>query len=245
VVLQGWTDYNAGLDVEKNETGTHSLWAEWRDHKFMFHVSTLLPFSKSNSQQVERKRYIGNDVSVIVFQDSISNDQQQQQQQQLPYNPKTISSHVNHIVAVVRKIVNPTTASASASISSPPTSSASASGENSDEPTTVIGMEEKTEPITTTSPFFPGAVIAGSGSSGSFISGTGLSLSGGTKYKLAFSAKHGIPPYGTKLTSPLETLYDKNDHFRDLFFSKRKYYNPNSQQQTTTMPFRSRSVLTN
>ena len=34
----------------------------------MFHVSTLLPFFPADPQQVERKRHIGNDLVVIIFQ---------------------------------------------------------------------------------------------------------------------------------------------------------------------------------
>ena len=35
----------------------------------MFHVSTLLPYSAEDMQQLERKRHIGNDIVIIVFQD--------------------------------------------------------------------------------------------------------------------------------------------------------------------------------
>ena len=34
----------------------------------MFHVSTMLPFTETDVQQVEKKRHIGNDLIVIVFQ---------------------------------------------------------------------------------------------------------------------------------------------------------------------------------
>ena len=35
----------------------------------MFHVSTLLPFTPGQEQQINRKRRIGNDIGVIVFQE--------------------------------------------------------------------------------------------------------------------------------------------------------------------------------
>jgi len=35
--------------------------------EIMFHVSTFLPYSPDNPQQLHRKRYIGNDVCVIIF----------------------------------------------------------------------------------------------------------------------------------------------------------------------------------
>jgi len=33
-------------------TGTHSIYTEFSGYEIMFHVSTFLPFSKSNAQQV-------------------------------------------------------------------------------------------------------------------------------------------------------------------------------------------------
>lgn len=35
----------------------------------MYHVSTMLPYSKDNPQQLERKRHIGNDIVNIVYTD--------------------------------------------------------------------------------------------------------------------------------------------------------------------------------
>jgi len=40
--------------------------------EIMFHVSTLLPYSSGDNQQVQRKRHIGNDIVAIVFQVSFS-----------------------------------------------------------------------------------------------------------------------------------------------------------------------------
>lgn len=36
----------------------------------MFHVSTKLPFQPDDEQKVERKRHLGNDICVIVFNDT-------------------------------------------------------------------------------------------------------------------------------------------------------------------------------
>jgi hypothetical protein len=61
----GWTG---------GKTGEHSVFAELpsdipeRPYEVMYHVSTLLPHSKKDVQQLERKRHLGNDVVVIVFQ---------------------------------------------------------------------------------------------------------------------------------------------------------------------------------
>jgi RAP1 GTPase activating protein 1 len=94
VKLKGYKGYNGGLDVHENTTGTHSYATKHEGFEIMFHVSTLLPHSAINRQQLERKRHIGNDVVVIVFQDGPNGG----------FNPKTISSKFNHVYAVVQLV---------------------------------------------------------------------------------------------------------------------------------------------
>lgn len=60
----------------------------------MFHVSTLLPHSEMDVQQVEKKRHIGNDIVIIVFQDEGSE----------PFDPACISSEYVHCIVVVRLV---------------------------------------------------------------------------------------------------------------------------------------------
>src|SRR5690348_16110409 len=57
----------------------------------MFHVSTMLPFSPENPQQLERKRHLGNDIVVLIFKEGNTS-----------YVPNTIASDFNHVVAVVQ-----------------------------------------------------------------------------------------------------------------------------------------------
>ena len=38
--------------------------------EIMYHVATLLPFSDTDAQQLQRKRHIGNDIVSIVFQEA-------------------------------------------------------------------------------------------------------------------------------------------------------------------------------
>lgn len=38
--------------VTADSTGTHSLYTTYKDHELMFHVSTLLPYTPNNRQQV-------------------------------------------------------------------------------------------------------------------------------------------------------------------------------------------------
>jgi hypothetical protein len=74
----------------------------------MFHVSTLLPFTPNDPQQVERKRHIGkyvgsykvlltfcSDVLVIVFKDTDS----------VPFDPMCVTSDFNRILLYSRLLV--------------------------------------------------------------------------------------------------------------------------------------------
>jgi RAP1 GTPase activating protein 1 len=65
--LKGWTGMRGGLDVRSDSTGEHSIYVDYQRYNMMFHVSTLLPYYPQDIQQVERKRHIGNDVVVIVW----------------------------------------------------------------------------------------------------------------------------------------------------------------------------------
>jgi RAP1 GTPase activating protein 1 len=52
----------------------------------MFHVSTMIPHTPNDTQQVERKRHIGNDIVVIIFKEGNT-----------PFNPSLIRSHFNRM----------------------------------------------------------------------------------------------------------------------------------------------------
>ena len=55
VILKGWTKYRGGLDVRGNMTGEESTYTTHEEHEIMFHVSTMLPFSADDRQQVRHK----------------------------------------------------------------------------------------------------------------------------------------------------------------------------------------------
>lgn len=95
VELNGWKGFSGGLDTKTGTTGKFSIFSSFQDYEIMFHVSTLLPFSKSDPQQVERKRHLGNDIVVILFLDS-----------QTPYKPTLISSNFVHVVIVIQPLKN-------------------------------------------------------------------------------------------------------------------------------------------
>ncbi|KAE9540657.1 hypothetical protein AGLY_003902 [Aphis glycines] len=94
VRLKGWDKYRGGLDVKGDMTGEYSVYTIYEGHEIMFHVSTMLPYSKDNRQQVERKRHIGNDIVNIVFVDGGATQMSQ-------FNPAFIKSQFTHVFALV------------------------------------------------------------------------------------------------------------------------------------------------
>ncbi|KAI4882543.1 hypothetical protein NFI96_034475 [Prochilodus magdalenae] len=92
VRLKGFTKYRAQLDTKTDSTGTHSLYTAYKDYELMFHVSTMLPYTPNNKQQLLRKRHIGNDIVTIVFQEPGAH----------PFTPKNIRSHFQHVFIIVR-----------------------------------------------------------------------------------------------------------------------------------------------
>ncbi|XP_028838919.1 signal-induced proliferation-associated 1-like protein 2 isoform X2 [Denticeps clupeoides] len=92
VRLKGWEKYRAQLDTKTDSTGTHSLYTRYQDYEIMFHVSTMLPYTANNTQQLLRKRHIGNDIVTIVFQEPGA----------LPFTPKAIRSHFQHVFIIVQ-----------------------------------------------------------------------------------------------------------------------------------------------
>ncbi|XP_034407644.1 signal-induced proliferation-associated 1-like protein 2 isoform X4 [Cyclopterus lumpus] len=98
VRLKGFTKYRAQLDNKTDSTGTHSLYTTYKDYELMFHVSSMLPYTPNNRQQLLRKRHIGNDIVTIVFQEPGA----------LPFTPKHIRSHFQHVFVIV-KVHNPCT----------------------------------------------------------------------------------------------------------------------------------------
>jgi hypothetical protein len=59
----------------------------------MFHISTFLPLKDQDTQKIERKRHIGNDVTIIVFTES-----------QEPFQLSSIISKQNHVVVLVQPL---------------------------------------------------------------------------------------------------------------------------------------------
>eukprot|EP01117_Protostelium_nocturnum_P013962 TRINITY_DN5265_c0_g1_i1.p1 TRINITY_DN5265_c0_g1~~TRINITY_DN5265_c0_g1_i1.p1 ORF type:complete len:941 (-),score=379.38 TRINITY_DN5265_c0_g1_i1:45-2867(-) len=91
VTLKGFTGFRGGLDVKTDTTGTHSIYTKFADIELMFHVAPMLPHFKADVQQVEKKRHLGNDIVVIIFNDSTE-----------PYSPHTIKTEFNHVYCIIQ-----------------------------------------------------------------------------------------------------------------------------------------------
>ena len=52
VKLLGFKKFLGGLDGDRNLTGEHSVFTEYQSMEVMFHVSTLIPFTANDPQQV-------------------------------------------------------------------------------------------------------------------------------------------------------------------------------------------------
>ena len=93
IELKNFEGYRGGLDTQHGQTGTESVYTEFRQKEIMFHVSTLLPFTVGDTQQLQRKRHIGNDIVAIVFQE-----------ENTPFSPDLIASNFLHAYIVVQPI---------------------------------------------------------------------------------------------------------------------------------------------
>lgn len=91
VVLSQHSGYRGGLDTQFGQTGQYSVYTEHQGKEVMLHVATLLPFSETDSQQLQRKRHIGNDIVSLVFQEG-----------QTPFSPDMVTSHFLHAYIVVQ-----------------------------------------------------------------------------------------------------------------------------------------------
>ncbi|KAG8239268.1 hypothetical protein J437_LFUL018513, partial [Ladona fulva] len=50
--------YRGGLDTQHGQTGEEAVYEVFKDREIMFHVSTLLPYTDNDPQQLQRKRHI-------------------------------------------------------------------------------------------------------------------------------------------------------------------------------------------
>ncbi|XP_068505247.1 rap1 GTPase-activating protein 1 isoform X5 [Syngnathus scovelli] len=95
IELHHFKGFRGGLDVTHGQTGTESIYCNYGNKEVMFHVSTKLPYTEGDTQQLQRKRHIGNDIVAIVFQE-----------ENTPFVPDMIASNFLHGYVVIQ-VVNP------------------------------------------------------------------------------------------------------------------------------------------
>ncbi|XP_064461034.1 rap1 GTPase-activating protein 2-like isoform X2 [Ornithodoros turicata] len=93
VTLKDFLGFRGGLDTQHGQTGDESYYTSFNGCEIMFHVSTLLPYTEGDDQQLQRKRHIGNDIVAIIFQDKNT-----------PFMPTMIASNFLHSYIVVQPI---------------------------------------------------------------------------------------------------------------------------------------------
>lgn len=71
----------------------------------MFHVSTMIPYTEDDPQQLARKRHLGNDVIVIIFQEEgmFFSSRADFLGVDWVFDPSIIHSYFNHVFIVIRK----------------------------------------------------------------------------------------------------------------------------------------------
>lgn len=114
IQLKDHKGYRGGLDIQNGHTGDTAVYEVaagffhiiadltcclkvFKEREVMFHVSTLLPYTDNDPQQLQRKRHIGNDIVAIVFQE-----------ENTPFCPDMIASHFLHAFIVVQ-VLDPNT----------------------------------------------------------------------------------------------------------------------------------------
>lgn len=85
--------FRGGLDTQHCQTGRESIYTQFEGREVMFHVSTLLPYTEGDPQQLQRKRHIGNDIVAVVFQETNT-----------PFVPDMIASHFLHAYIVIQPV---------------------------------------------------------------------------------------------------------------------------------------------
>ncbi|XP_059370202.1 rap1 GTPase-activating protein 2-like isoform X9 [Carassius carassius] len=91
IELQDFKGFRGGLDVSHGQTGSESIYTTFCQREIMFHVSTKLPFTEGDIQQLQRKRHIGNDIVAAVFQEEPT-----------PFVPDMIASNFLHAYVLVQ-----------------------------------------------------------------------------------------------------------------------------------------------
>jgi len=88
VELQTHCGFLGGLSARGD--GAHSVYYQDAQVELMYHVATHMPTSRSDPQQVGKKKHVANDYVHVVWNES-----------GVLYDPYTISGHFNHVHIVI------------------------------------------------------------------------------------------------------------------------------------------------
>ena len=94
VRLAGYSGYAAQLDVNYDKSGLYSVATTLGQTEIMFHVSTHLQYDPTDEQYIQRKRFIGNDIVVIVFADGETTE----------FPVSSLTSQYTNVLAIVRPV---------------------------------------------------------------------------------------------------------------------------------------------
>ena len=89
ICMYGWNGYRGALDTQ--DPNLNSIYNKIDGHELIFHVSHLLPHSQNDPEQVDRKRYLGNDIVLIVFSESTRE-----------FEVQSVASRPNQVVIIVK-----------------------------------------------------------------------------------------------------------------------------------------------
>ncbi|CAH8630466.1 unnamed protein product [Heterobilharzia americana] len=94
VRLRNYSGYIGGLDYRNDSTGSETYVTEFRGSNIVFLVSTLLPYEPSKTEQLARKRHIGNSSVTFIFVEEGAK----------PFQPDTIISGFQKVFIVVKHV---------------------------------------------------------------------------------------------------------------------------------------------
>eukprot|EP01129_Flabellula_baltica_P007847 TRINITY_DN3072_c0_g1_i1.p1 TRINITY_DN3072_c0_g1~~TRINITY_DN3072_c0_g1_i1.p1 ORF type:complete len:616 (-),score=117.80 TRINITY_DN3072_c0_g1_i1:33-1880(-) len=93
VKLKNFKRYAGGLDTQKNTSGKYSIYTQYSGYEIMFHVANLMPFDDDDTQQIDRKRHLGNDVVIIIYKEGDE-----------PIDLTLFRSQFNHVFVILQRI---------------------------------------------------------------------------------------------------------------------------------------------
>uniref|UniRef100_A0A5K4F030 Rap-GAP domain-containing protein n=1 Tax=Schistosoma mansoni TaxID=6183 RepID=A0A5K4F030_SCHMA len=94
VRLRNYSGYIGGLDYRNDSTGLETYVTEFRGTNIVFLVSTLLPYEPNKTEQLARKRHIGNSSVTFIFVEEDA----------MPFQPDTIISGFQKVFILVKYI---------------------------------------------------------------------------------------------------------------------------------------------